>query len=70
MRGVALAAPVIVLALVHLLQRLEVWASDTGQRTTRRLQAVGPLDSERAGPSLRQTPVPRRRPEGEASDHG
>jgi hypothetical protein len=86
MRAAALVvAPVVVLALVHLLQRLEVWATDTsprttgrsttgrsttGRSTTGRRQAVGHLDATVTAPSLRQTPVSRRRREGEASDHG
>lgn len=79
MRGVALVAPVVVLAVVHLLQRLEVWATDTSPRATGRhttgprttgLRAVSHLDATVVAPSLRQTPVSRRRREGEASDHG
>ena len=69
MKGAALVAPVVVLVLVHLLQRLEVWATDTSPRPTGR-RVVSPLDAKAAAPSLRQTPVPQRRREGEASHHG
>ena len=69
MRGVALAVPVVVLALMHVLQRMEVWATDTSQRTVRRRQAVGPPEAGAVAP-IRQTEVPRRRVEGEASHHG
>ena len=69
MRGVALATPAVVLALVHLLQRLEVWATDTIPRPTGR-RVVSHLDAQAAAPSLRPTRVPQRRREGEASHHG
>lgn len=70
MRGAALLAPVVVLGLVHLLQRLEVWATDTNQRTISRLRAIGPVEAERAARSLRQTSVSQRQLEEEASHHG
>ena len=69
MRGVALAVPVVVLALMPVLQRMEVWATDTSQRTVRRRQVVGPREAGAVAP-IRQTEVPRRRVEGEASHHG
>ena len=69
MKGAALVAPVVVLVLVHLLQRLEVWATDTSPHPTGR-RVVSHLDAQAAAPSLRQTPVPQRRREEEASHHG
>jgi hypothetical protein len=68
MRGFALAAPVVVLVMVHLLQRLEVWATESGRRAVGRAARVGEADS--ASPPLRQTRVSLRRMKGEASDHG
>ena len=70
MRGVALMAPVMVLGMVHLLQRLEVWATDTRPRTIRRMPAAVPLEAETSSPSLRRLRVSQRRPEGKASEHG
>lgn len=70
MRGIALVGPVVVLALVHLLQRLEVWATDSSPRPAGRRRAVSHLDGEAAAPSRRPSPVPRRPREGEASHHG
>lgn len=70
MRGIALVVPLIVLALMHVLQRMEVWATDTSQRTARRRPAVEPHQATDVARSIRQTEVSRRRVEGEASHHG
>ena len=70
MKAVALVAPGLVLALVHLLQRLEAWALEERLPERRPLRAAGPLGAEATRTALRQAEVTGRGPARGASNRG
>lgn len=65
MRGIALVTPLVVLALMHLLQRLEVWALDHRGPTGRAVRVEVDARS-----SVGRRRVLRGGPDPKASDHG
>lgn len=70
MKAFALAAPVLVIGLMHLLQRLEAWALRENVPGVPLKPAPSPFDRPAATTPLRQRDVPERHAGEEASTHG
>ena len=70
MKAFALAAPVLVIGLMHLLQRLEAWALRESVPGVPLKLVPSPLDRPTATSPLRQRDVPDGPAGQEASTHG
>lgn len=70
MKAFALAAPILVIGLMHLLQRLEAWALRESVPGVPLKPAPSPFDKPPAGSPLRQRDVPDHHAGEEASNHG